>query len=282
VEGIYLVNKTKGITSYDVVRDFKKKTSLKVGHAGTLDPFAEGLLILLVGRATKLSNTFLNQSKTYEGVVSFGISTDTFDPTGEVVNKLENFELTEEAINNAIKALSGEITQIPPKYSSIKLKGKKLYEYARENRDVSIPSRKVFVTFLDYKLEGSELYFKVDVSKGTYIRSLANDLGEYLGIPSHLKSLKRLSSGPFKLDDANHDRPFMTLKDYANNLEKLVIKPYLEKLVLNGVYLDERQTKTTNTFSVYSENKRLLAIYEPFNHKYKPLIIFGEHNESID
>lgn len=282
MEGIYLVDKTKGITSYDVVRQFKKKTSLKVGHAGTLDPFAEGLLIVLVGRATKLSDTFLKQDKTYEGVIAFGTSTDTFDEMGKIVEKLDEFKLTEEDIHKAIKALSGEIIQTPPKYSSIKVKGKKLYEYARENKAVEIPSRVVHVTFLDYQLTAKELYFRVLVSKGTYIRSLANDLGEYIDIPCHLKSLRRLSSGPFNLKDSNPDKPFLTVIEYAHTLEKLTIKPYLEKLVCNGVYLDERQTTTTNPFSVFTEDNRLLAIYEPFRGKYKPLLIWGEHHESID
>ena len=282
MEGIYLINKIEGITSYDVIRKLKEKTTLKIGHAGTLDPFAEGLLIVLIGRATKLSDLFLNSDKIYEGVISFGYSTDTYDKTGEIVNKLDEFKLTEEAVKAAIKGLSGDISQTPPKYSSIKVKGKKLYQYARKNEAVIIPKRVVHIEFLSYRLTNNELYFKVQVSKGTYIRSIANDLGDKLGIPCHLKSLKRLSSGDFKLEDANDEKPFMTLTDYANTLDRLVIKPYLEKLVLNGVYLDDRQTNTKEIFSVYTENNQLLAIYTPFKGKYKPLILFGDNYESID
>lgn len=275
VEGIYLINKEKGITSYDVIRKLKRTTALKIGHAGTLDPFAEGLLIVLIGKATKLSSLFLNSDKTYQGEILFGFSTDTFDETGKIVNKLDDFKLTEEAIDKAISALSGKNTQTPPMYSSIKVKGKKLYQYARKDETVEIPKREVFVEFLNYQLNEDKLTFEVQVSKGTYIRSLAHDLGILVNVPCHLKSLKRTKSGDFDLKDANENKPYLTLEEYANTLDKLYIKPYLEPLVLNGVYLDERQTTTKNLFSVYLED-RLLAIYEPFKGKYKPLIIFGD------
>ncbi len=275
MEGIYLVNKITGITSYDVVREYKKKTNLKVGHAGTLDPFAEGLLILLFGRATKLSDTFINENKVYEGIIKFGFSTDTYDCTGNITNKIDSFQIDKKKLDKAIKSLSGHVKQTPPIYSSIKVKGKKLYKYAWKNEDVVIPERDVFINFLEYKLENDELYFKVEVSKGTYIRSISNDLGEIIGIPCHLKSLKRLSSGLFKL---GQEKTFISLIDYAKSLKKVVIKPYLENLVLNGIYLDERQTNLKCKFGVYTENNKLLAIYEPFkDKKYKPLIIFGEN-----
>ncbi len=274
MEGIYLVNKIVGITSYDVVREYKKKTNLKVGHAGTLDPFAEGLLILLVGRTTKLSDTFMNENKVYEGIIKFGFSTDTYDLTGNVVNKLDNFKIEEKSLDNAIKSLSGYVKQTPPIYSSIKVKGKKLYKYAWKNEAVEIPERDVYINFLKYELKDDELYFKVEVSKGTYIRSISNDLGEIIGIPCHLKYLKRLSSGLFKLGE---ETKFISLIDYAKSLKSITIKPYLEPLVLNGIYLDERQTNLTCMFSVYTLDNRLLAIYEPFKDKYRPLIIFGEN-----
>lgn len=274
MEGIYLVNKIAGITSYDVVREYKKKTNLKVGHAGTLDPFAEGLLILLMGRATKLSDTFINENKVYEGIIKFGFSTDTYDLTGNIVNKLDNFKIEEKILDNAIKSLSGHVKQTPPIYSSIKVKGKKLYKYAWKNEAVEIPERDVYINFLKYELKDDELYFKVEVSKGTYIRSISNDLGEIIGVPCHLKYLKRLSSGLFKLGE---ETKFISLIDYAKSLKSITIKPYLEPLVLNGIYLDERQTKLTCMFSVYTLDNRLLAIYEPFKDKYRPLIIFGEN-----
>lgn len=283
MEGIYLINKQVNMTSYDCIRKFKSLTRLKIGHAGTLDPFAEGLLIIMVGRATKLSTLFINHDKIYEGTIAFGISTDTYDSTGKIVDKLENYKATEEAVNSAISKLSGKTTQIPPKYSSIKVKGKKLYDYARKNEEVSIPIREVNVEFLSYSLKKESLSFKVRVSKGTYIRSLAHDLGVLLGIPSHLKSLKRLQSGPFKVEDAYQIKtieagiiPTITLLDYANSLDKVVIKPYLEKLVLNGIRLDERQTHLEDTFSVYNQEGKLLAIYSPLKQEYSPIILFGD------
>ncbi len=274
MEGIYLVNKITGITSYDVVREYKKKTNLKIGHAGTLDPFAEGLLILLVGKATKLSDTFMSENKVYEGIIKFGFSTDTYDLTGNITKKLDNFEIEKKELDNALKSLSGHVKQIPPIYSSIKVKGKKLYKYAWKNEDVIIPEREVYINFLNYELKSNELYFKVEVSKGTYIRSISNDLGKIIGIPCHLRSLKRLSSGSFTL---GKETKFISLVVYAKSLKSIVIKPYLENLVLNGIYLDNRQTNLKCIFSVYTEDNRLLAIYEPFNGKYRPLIIFGEN-----
>lgn len=274
MEGIYLVNKVPNITSYDVVREYKKKTNLKIGHAGTLDPFAEGLLILLVGRATKLSDTLMNVNKVYEGIIKFGFSTDTYDYTGNIIDKVDNFNLDKKELDKTIKSLSGHVKQTPPIYSSVKIKGKKLYEYARKNEDVTIPQKDVYINFLDYKLINDELYFKVEVSKGTYIRSLSNDIGKIIKVPCHLKSLKRLSSGTFNLGE---ETQFISLVDYAKSLKTVFIKPYLEKLVLNGVYLDERQTNLECMFSVYTEDNQLLAIYEPFKGKYRPLIIFGEN-----
>jgi tRNA pseudouridine55 synthase len=286
VEGIYLIDKKTNMTSYDVIRVLKKKLNVtKIGHTGTLDPFASGLLIILTGRTTKLSDYLLNDDKTYTGEITFGYSTDTYDLEGKIVNKLETFNIREVELNNAFKSLTGKITQIPPIYSAIKVDGKKLYDYARANNPVEIMPREVNV--MEFRptgiLSDNKISFLASVSKGTYIRSLAHDLGKQLNIPSHLSSLRRIRSGNFNVNDAyrldsidENTKPTMTLTEFAESLDKVIIKPYLEKLILNGIYLDSRQTSINKMFSVYTEDNRLIAIYTPQEDKYKPLIILGE------
>lgn len=291
LEGIYLIDKKSGMTSFDVIRILKKKLNVqKIGHTGTLDPFATGLLIILTGRTTKLSDYLLNDDKTYIGEITFGISTDTYDLEGNIVDKLDNFNIREADLNKAFKALNGQITQIPPIYSAIKVGGKKLYEYARANNPIEIMPREVNV--MEFKptsaLIDSKISFIASVSKGTYIRSLGFDLGAKLEIPAHLSSLRRIRSGKFTIDQAydldsidETTKPSISLIEFAASLDRVTIKPYLEKLVMNGVYLDSRQTNLTTLFSVFTEDNRLLAIYTPYEDKYKPLIILGEWNESI-
>jgi len=286
VEGIYLIDKKTNMTSYDVIRVLKKKLNVtKIGHTGTLDPFASGLLIILTGRTTKLSDYLLNGDKTYTGEITFGYSTDSYDLDGKIVDKMENFNIREVELNNAFKSLKGKITQIPPIYSAIKVDGKKLYDYARANNPVEIMPREVNV--MEFKLtsvlSNNKISFLACVSKGTYIRSLAHDLGKQINIPSHLSSLRRIKSGSFDVNNAynlesidENTKPSITLIEFAESLDKVVIKPYLEKLVLNGIYLDSRQTSINKMFSVYTEDDRLIAIYTPQEDKYKPLIILGE------
>lgn len=280
--GIYLINKPKNITSYDCIRILKKIfPNTKIGHAGTLDPFATGLLVVLVGQATKLSNYFINDNKTYTGVITFGFSTTTYDYTGEIINQIEDFCLTKDEINYAITNFTGKINQTPPIYSAIKQDGKKLYKYARENKNITIPSREVIIDSFDLlDFINNQLSFRISVSKGTYIRSIAHDLGVKLNVPAHLSSLNRESSGIFKLNNAYElkdidcdTKPSISLKQYAQTLPKVVVKPYLEQLIANGVILDHRQTDLKELFAVYSEDNKLLAIYMPYKHEYKPLII---------
>lgn len=281
MDGIYLINKPKNITSFDCIRVFQKFfPKIKVGHAGTLDPFATGLLIVLVGKATKLSKIFLNDNKSYEGKITFGYSTTTYDLTGEVTRSLNNFNLSLNNIKDSVKNFLGEIKQTPPIYSAIKKDGKKLYDYARNNEEIQIKARDVQIFNFDITdIEENKIKFKTKVSKGTYIRSLAHDIGLSIDIPSHLSKLKRTSSGIFNLIDAyelnqvdSTTKPSLTLHEYAKSLKKIEVKPYLEPLIKNGVLLDDRQAKLDEIFAVYSSNT-LLAIYMPYKGKYKPLII---------
>lgn len=291
MDGIYLINKPVGISSYGVIRKLKKVLNFKkIGHAGTLDPFASGLLVVLVGKATKLSNLFINNDKRYTGSIYFGISTDSYDKEGKIIDEVTSFTLTDEDILKTFNSFVGTINQTPPIYSAIKQGGKKLYEYARKNEQVEVKQRTVTIyEFIKTSLfKDNVVHFDVKTSKGTYIRSLAYDVGVKLNIPTHLNSLVRVESGMFDLKDAYDyelieevNKPTISLLEYAETLEKLVVEDYLIRLIKHGVLLDKRQTSTKNMFSVYNKNGELLAIYTPSGDKYKPLIILGDNNEDI-
>ncbi len=290
MDGIFLINKKAGMTSYDCIRELKKKfNTKKIGHAGTLDPFAEGLLVVMTNKATKLSSFLINENKTYEGEIAFGFATDTYDITGNITKSLDSFSLNEEKVKEAFLSLTGQIKLEVPPYSAKKVDGKKLYQYARNKIKVELPDMEVniYSFLLTKKISENKAYFKATVSKGTYIRSLAVAVGDYLNIPTCLYSLKRTKSGNFSLDDAyelgqidQNTKPNLGLKEYANTLKKITIKPYLEKMVLNGVKLDNRQTDLKEIFSVYNQKEELLAIYKPFQNYYKPLVIIGDKNEN--
>ena len=213
-----LINKPADITSHDVVDKVRKVTGERtVGHAGTLDPFATGLLIIGVGRdSTKHLNTFLGMPKTYEATIRIGANSTTLDPEGEVEDvSTKNdapIEIQPESIISAMKALTGDLLQIPPMHSAIKIGGKKLYELARQGIEIDRPPRPVTVTRFtlqsDYTLPPTPLNLPLDLpviidcSSGTYIRSLARDLGEALGTKAYLTKLSRTAIGNFKLTDA--------------------------------------------------------------------------------
>lgn len=213
-----LINKPAGITSHDVVDKVRKVTGERtVGHAGTLDPFATGLLIIGVGRdSTKHLNTFLGMPKTYEATIRIGASSTTLDPEGEIENASTRdggpIELQPGSIVSAMKNLTGDLMQIPPMHSAIKIGGKKLYELARQGVEIDRPPRPVTVTRFDLQPDYSllarpyslptDLPVVIDCSSGTYIRSLARDLGEALGTRAYLTKLSRTAIGAFKLADA--------------------------------------------------------------------------------
>lgn len=214
-----LINKPAGITSHDVVDKVRKVTGERtVGHAGTLDPFATGLLIIGVGReSTKHLNTFLGMPKTYEAIVRIGAGSTTLDPEGEITeapsdSPMNGGEITIDALKLAMENLTGDLLQIPPMHSAIKVGGKKLYELARQGIEIDRPPRPVTVTRFnlqpDYTLPPTpfplptNLPVIIDCSSGTYIRSLARDLGEALGTKAYLTKLSRTAIGAFKLTDA--------------------------------------------------------------------------------
>jgi tRNA pseudouridine55 synthase len=221
-EGILLLNKPEGRTSFSLIRSLRKLTGIKkIGHAGTLDPFATGVMILLIGREyTRLSDKLLLQDKEYLAKVSFGVSTDTYDCDGKIVARSKKVPLLCE-IQDIVAKLQGEIEQIPPMYSAKKVNGKKLYEIARNGETIERVAAKVTLTteILDYTYP--YLCLRITCSKGTYIRSVAHEIGQLLGCGAHLSKLNRTRSGSFSLDRC-FDGTLLDLPDFD-------ITPYLLK-----------------------------------------------------
>ena len=200
--GFLNVYKSQGKTSHDVVAILRRITKIKqIGHTGTLDPFAEGVLPICIGKATRLIE-YLDDDKAYIGTVQLGKSTTTYDTEGEEVN-ISNKKVTLEEIEVVLSNFRGEIEQLPPIYSAIKVNGKKLYEYARKGEEVEIKPRRVNIYKLEvvnFDEEKQTLDLHIECSKGTYIRSIAHDIGEALGCYGHLIKLVRIKAGMFNID----------------------------------------------------------------------------------
>ncbi|GGZ31839.1 tRNA pseudouridine synthase B [Echinicola pacifica] len=202
---VFLVNKPYEWTSFDVVKKIRNALKIKkVGHAGTLDPLATGLLIICAGKKTKSINDYMGQEKEYTGTFVLGATTDSFDLEQPIIEVADPAHLTLDQVTEACKALTGEIMQIPPAHSAIKKDGKRVYESARKGIEVQLDPRPVTVsTFEITRLELPELDFKIVCSKGTYIRSLARDLGEALEVGAYMSKLVRTRIGDFNLSEAH-------------------------------------------------------------------------------
>lgn len=204
--GVIVVNKPAGMTSHDVVDYFRRKLNKKkIGHAGTLDPLATGVLIILVGDATKKQSEFMHQEKEYEATVILGATSDTDDAEGKITGyEIRNsYEYTKDRVEKILQRFIGEIKQVPPAYSAIKIKGKKAYELARKGMVLNLRPREIVIKnieLLDYKWP--ELKIKIVCGSGTYIRALARDIGKELECGGYLKELIRTRSGIFVLKDA--------------------------------------------------------------------------------
>ncbi|TAN27957.1 MAG: tRNA pseudouridine(55) synthase TruB [Actinomycetota bacterium] len=193
------------MTSHDVVSRLRRIYGEKrIGHAGTLDPGATGLLVLAIGNVTRLLDYFQAKTKRYVGEVVFGIETDSYDSDGTVISRTEVARLDSARVQESVLAMTGEISQMPPEVSAIKVKGKKLYEYHRENLAVEIKPRRVRIDSISYSMTAEANVIRIDVvcSPGTYIRSIAHDLGAALGTGAHLANLRRLESGSFNVQEA--------------------------------------------------------------------------------
>lgn len=218
--GFLNIDKPKDMTSHDVIAVLRRVTKIKqIGHAGTLDPFATGVLPVSIGKATRLIE-YLDDDKEYLAEVTFGKSTDTYDIEGKVVSEY-NTKVTLQDVAIGLKPFEGEILQTPPIYSALKVNGKKLYEYARKGEDVKIEPRKVFIEKLqlqDFDEENQTAQILIKCSKGTYIRSIAHDLGQNLKVGAYLSKLTRTKAGRFSIKDSLKLEDLKTAEDVEKHL----------------------------------------------------------------
>ncbi|MDA8270937.1 MAG: tRNA pseudouridine(55) synthase TruB [Actinomycetota bacterium] len=204
--GLVLVDKPAGLTSHDVIARLRRIYGVKrIGHAGTLDPEATGLLVVAIGNIARLLDYFQAKTKRYVGEVVFGVETDSYDSSGAVISRSDVNALDVARLEKALASMTGEISQRPPAISALKVKGKKLYEYHRESQQVEIKPRMVHIYSISYSKGDEPNVIRIEVvcSPGTYIRSIAHDLGQALDTGAHLRNLRRLQSGSFGVDEAH-------------------------------------------------------------------------------
>ena len=268
MDGIIVINKPKECTSHDVVYQIKKIVKEKVGHTGTLDPMATGVLPLLIGKGTLCSKYLINHNKTYEVKLQLGKRTDTADLEGNVVEEktVEDFMLEEENIKNILNSFLGKQEQIPPIYSAIKVNGKKLYEYARKGQKVEIKPRNIEI----YEIElikihknDKQIEFKVSCSKGTYIRSLCEDIAKKIGTVGYMCELNRTKVGEFSIEQAitmeefkkanKENFPIITIEKLFQENKSINLEKQKLNLLLNGVKLKRKEED--GIYRIYNDQK---------------------------
>jgi len=289
ISGVLVVDKPVGLTSHDVVQVIRKGTNIRrAGHTGTLDPRASGVLVVLIGPAVRLSEYVSASDKRYQAVVQLGTTTDTYDSEGEVLNT-NPVDITEEQFTDALQNFIGEIEQVPPPYSAVKVKGRKAYEMAREGEEVDLSPRKIQVYNLEL-LEWTPPEAVIDVycSSGTYVRSLAHDLGNKLGCGAHLVGLRRTKSGRFTLREAI---PLRKLREaFDNNTWYQYLIPAAEALsdwpsmTLTNEQMDairhghriQGEALDKNLACGISEQGELVALleYDPLVSEWQPRKVF--------
>ena len=249
MNGLLIINKPKGYTSHDIVNVLRKKLNTKkIGHTGTLDPNATGVLPILVGTATKISKYLIEHEKTYIATLELGKKTDTGDAEGKIIEEDTNIkDISEEEIESVLKTFIGKQKQIPPMYSAIKIDGKKLYEYAREGKKVELQPREIEILDIDLmKCNRSEIQFIVRCSKGTYIRTLCEDIAEKLETIGYMKELQRTSVNQFNLeesisiddlDNVNVQEKIISIEEVFEDKPRIDLNNRKLELFLNGVQL---------------------------------------------
>ena len=266
MDGIIIINKPKNCTSYDIVRKAKKAFNEKVGHTGTLDPNATGVLPLLVGKGTQIAKYIINHDKIYEATLQLGEKTDTADVEGVVIETKCILEesLQTEIVNKVLQSFIGKQEQIPPIYSAIKVNGKKLYDYARKGEEVEIQPRQIEIynmELIKIDVQNKTVEFRVHCSKGTYIRTLCENIAEKLGTVGYMKELNRTKVGEFSIDDsitieelenANYNN-FITVEDYFENYKNINLNEKKLQLFLNGVQLT--WNLEDGIYRIYCDNK---------------------------
>ena len=269
MDGIIVINKPKGCTSHDIVYKVKKMLNEKVGHTGTLDPMAEGVLPLLIGKGTQCSKYLINHDKKYQVMLQLGVKTDTADSEGKIIEEKNVDEkiLEESHIKEILISFLGKQEQKPPIYSAIKVKGKKLYEYARKGEKVEIPSRTIEIYSINLiKIDKTEktIEFVVKCSKGTYIRSLCEDIATKLGTIGYMKALKRLEVGNFKIENSltieqlkekieKDEKYIISIEEFFSNKQRIDLDEKMLKKFLNGVKLNCKNLD--DIYRIYSQNK---------------------------
>lgn len=284
MNGILIIDKPTGKTSRDVVNEISKKfNTKKVGHTGTLDPIATGVLVVCVGYATKLSSDLTFHDKEYIAECTLGIETDTLDIEGKVLNKIDT-KIGEKEIVNALNSFKGSYLQEVPAYSAVKVKGKKLYEYAREGKSVELPKRLVNISSIEliddieYEDNTTKFKFKCTVSKGTYIRSLIRDIANKLNTVGIMTNLRRVRVGNFKIEDAKTidnitNKDLINIKDILD-IKKVNINESQKKLIYNGSIIDNKYNSDEILFMKDNEPICIYRKYDKDNTKLKPYKMF--------
>lgn len=288
MDGILVVNKPAGYTSRDVVNKVSKiLNTKKIGHTGTLDPIATGVLVLCIGKATKLVEMLTSTEKEYIAEVTLGINTDTLDNTGNILEE-QNTHIDKEQIIKALNSMLGFYNQEVPIYSAVKINGKKLYEYARENKEIELPKRNVQIKQIellgDIKYEDNKTIFsfKCLVSKGTYIRSLIRDIALKLNTIGIMSNLNRIKQGSFNINQSydidsieNNHYKIISIADCLDNFKNVIADEFLINKIKNGAILQNRYNEDTIVFK--DSNNYCLAIYKTYDKdvtKIKPWKIF--------
>ena len=264
MDGVIVVNKPKNYTSHDVVAIIRKVLNKKkVGHIGTLDPNATGVLPILVGKATKISKYLIEHNKTYIATLKLGEKKDTGDETGKTLEHKEVGKYNEEEVINVLNAFKGESMQIPPLYSAIKVNGKKLYEYARKGEEIKVEPRKINVfdiNLIKLNNEKQEITFEANVSKGTYIRTLCEDIAKRLGTIGYMKYLIRTSVDEFTINSAieledlnleNMEKKIISIENIFMENKKIDLNNRDLELFLNGVMLTKKNDD--GVYRIYSK-----------------------------
>lgn len=274
-DGLLLVEKPPGITSHDVVNEVRRAFGIrKVGHAGTLDPMASGLLLVGVGRATRLLRFLGDLEKEYKGTGRLGIVTDTLDGLGETV-RTAAVDVSEDQLRGAMTGLVGEIEQQPPAYSAVKVGGRKLYEAARRGEPMEAPRRRVVVSRFDLlAFDGKDFAFLVECSGGTYVRVLVADVGDRLGCGAHLARLVRTRIGPFKLADAvppDESDALMPVEKSVGHLPRLDLGAEEATAAMHGRPLGPAGIE--GPYAVFDPGGRLIGVYRDQGARARPEVI---------
>lgn len=277
MNGILIINKEKGCTSHDIVYKVKKIFNEKVGHTGTLDPLAEGVLPILIGKGTLCSKYLINHDKKYVVNLALGQKTETADLEGKIIEEknIPDKSLTQNKIEKVLKSFIGKQQQMPPIYSAIKVNGKKLYEYARKGQNVEIKPRKIEIydiKLMNIDAQKKQIQFEVFCGKGTYIRSLCEDIAEKLETVGYMESLKRIQVGDFKIEESSKiqeleenkedtkylESKIISVEEIFKNKEKIKLDDKKMQLFLNGVKITQNQEN--DIYRIYDKNEKFIGI----------------------